>query len=75
MPEVMEQIGRMNRAEQIRLAHLLLDAIENGMVTKPTKSADGSMYPFLGYWIDDRSDEEIIRDIEESRTLGREVDL
>ena len=75
MPEVMEQIGRMSRAEQIRLAHLLLDAIENGTVTKPTKPADGNEYPFLGCWIDDRSDEEIIRDIEESRTLGREVDL
>ena len=32
MPEVMEQIERMSRAEQIRLAHLLLDAIENGTV-------------------------------------------
>ena len=30
MPAVMEQIGKMSRTEQIRLVHLILDAIENG---------------------------------------------
>ena len=43
MPEVMEQIGRMSRAEQIRLAHLLLDAIENGtVVSGPCANVDVS---------------------------------
>ena len=30
MPEVMEQIGKMSRAEQIRIARLILESIENG---------------------------------------------
>ena len=32
MPAVMEQIGRMSRAEQIRIARLILESIENGEV-------------------------------------------
>ena len=38
MAEVLEQINRMTREEKIRLAHLLLDAIENGAVVKPSAS-------------------------------------
>ena len=38
MAEVLEQIKKMTREEKIRLAHLLLDAIENGMVVKPSAS-------------------------------------
>ena len=30
MPAVMEQIGKMSRAEQIRIARLILESIENG---------------------------------------------
>ena len=36
MAEVIEQINRMTYEEKLRLAHLLLDAIENGTVVKPT---------------------------------------
>ena len=36
MAEVLEQINRMSREEKIRLAYLLLDAIENGTVVKPS---------------------------------------
>lgn len=36
MAEVLEQIRRLSRAEQVRLAHLLLDAIEHGTVTTPS---------------------------------------
>ena len=36
MAEVLEQINKMTREEKIRLAHLLLDAIEHGTVIKPT---------------------------------------
>ena len=36
MAEVLEQINKMTREEKIRLAHILLDAIENGTVVKPT---------------------------------------
>ena len=36
MAEVIEQINRMTREEKIRLAHLLLDAIEHGTVVKPS---------------------------------------
>lgn len=36
MAEVLEQINRMTREEKIRLAHLLLDAIEHGTTVKPT---------------------------------------
>ena len=36
MAEVLEQINKMTREEKIRLAHLLLDAIEHGAVVKPT---------------------------------------
>ena len=32
MPAVMEQIGKMSRAEQIRIARLILESIENGEV-------------------------------------------
>ena len=32
MPAVMEQIGKMSRAEQIRFAQLILESIENGEV-------------------------------------------
>ena len=35
MAEVIEQINKMTREEKIRLAHLLLDAIEHGTVVKP----------------------------------------
>ena len=35
MAEVLEQINKMTREEKIRLAHLLLDAIEHGTVVKP----------------------------------------
>ena len=75
MAEVMEQIGKMSREEQIRLAHLILDAIEKGTVSRPTPAKSDQAFPFLGCWVDDRSDDEIIRDIESSRTLGREVSL
>ena len=75
MPEVMEQIGKMSRAEQIRLAHILLDAIENGSVVKPVPPVANEEYPFLGCWVDNRSDAEIICDIENARTLGREAAL
>ena len=36
MAEVLEQINKMTREEKIRLAHLLLDAIEQGTVVKPS---------------------------------------
>ena len=36
MAEVIEQINRMTREEKIRLAHLLLDAIEHGTAVKPS---------------------------------------
>lgn len=36
MAEVLEQINRMSREEKIRLAHLLLDAIEHGTAIKPS---------------------------------------
>ena len=36
MGEVLEQINKMTREEKIRLAHLLLDAIEHGTVIKPS---------------------------------------
>ena len=36
MAEVLEQINKMTREEQIRLAHLLLDAIEHGTGVKPS---------------------------------------
>lgn len=75
MAEILEQIGRMSREEQIRLAHLLLDAIEKGTVCKPTPPKSEEGFPFLGCWVDDRSDDEIIKDIEDSRTPGREVSL
>ena len=32
MPAVMEQIGKMSRVEQIRIARLILESIENGEV-------------------------------------------
>ena len=32
MPEVMEQIGKMSRAEQIRIARQIFESIENGEV-------------------------------------------
>ena len=32
MPAVMEQIGRMSRAEQLRIARLILESIESGEV-------------------------------------------
>ena len=35
MAEVLEQINKMTREEKIRLAHLLIDAIEHGTVVKP----------------------------------------
>ena len=35
MAHVLEQINKMTREEKIRLAHLLLDAIEHGTVVKP----------------------------------------
>ena len=38
MAEVIEQINWMTREEKIRLAHLLLDAIEHGAVVKPSAS-------------------------------------
>ena len=36
MAEVLEQINKMTREEKIRLAHILLDAIEHGTVIKPS---------------------------------------
>ena len=36
MAEVIEQINRMSREEKIRLAHLLLDAIEHGTAIRPS---------------------------------------
>ena len=48
MAEVLEQINKMTREEKIRLAHLLLDAIEHGTVVKPnvpTRSLEPD--PFL----------------------------
>ena len=36
MAEVLEQINKMTREEKIRLAHILLDAIEHGTVVKPS---------------------------------------
>ena len=36
MAEDLEQISKMSREEMIRLAHLLLDAIEHGTVVKPS---------------------------------------
>ena len=36
MAEVLEQINKMTREEKIRLAHILLDAIEHGTVAKPS---------------------------------------
>ena len=36
MAEVIEQINKMSREEKIRLAHILLDAIENGTTMKPS---------------------------------------
>ena len=38
MAEILEQINKMTREEKIRLAHLLLDAIERGTVVKPSAS-------------------------------------
>ena len=35
MAEVLEQINKMTREEKIRLAHILLDAIEHGTVVRP----------------------------------------
>ena len=32
MPAVMEQIGKMSRAEQIRIARLILESIDDGEV-------------------------------------------
>ena len=36
MGEVLEQINKMTREEKIRLAHILIDAIEHGTVVKPS---------------------------------------
>ena len=36
MAELLEQINKMTREEKIRLAHILLDAIEHGTVVKPS---------------------------------------
>ena len=41
MAEVLEQINKMTREEKIRLAHLLLDAIEHGTVLKPSAPSVG----------------------------------
>ena len=74
MAEVLERLGKMSRDERLRIAYWLLDGIVNGEVVKPVKD-DQYEFPFLGYWEDDRSTEEIIADIEGARTMGREVEL
>ena len=44
MAEVLEQINKMTREEKIRLAHLLLDAIEHGTVIKPDAPSEKKDY-------------------------------
>ena len=70
MAEVLRQLSKMSREERLRIAHWILDSIANGEVVRPTRD-DQDEFPFLGYWEDDRSTEEIIADIEGSRTMGR----
>ena len=68
MAEVLEGLGKMSRDERLRIAYWLLDGIVNGEVVKPVRD-DQDEFPFLGYWEDDRSTEEIIADIEGARTI------
>ena len=42
MPAVMEQIGKMSRAEQIRIARLILESIENGEVVFGGEGSSGN---------------------------------
>ena len=42
MSEVMEQIGRMSRAEQIRIARLIPESIESGEVQDAPRRASGT---------------------------------
>ena len=58
------------------LAQIFLDYLQNEMKkSREAKRQKDVILRIAGTWIDDRSDEEIIADIENSRTLGREVVL
>ena len=52
MAEVIEQINKMTREEKIRLAHLLLDAIEHGAVIKPSAPVRKSAFGALAKYAD-----------------------
>lgn len=58
------------------LEQLFLDYLQAEMrKSREAKRQKDVILRIAGTWIDDRSDEEIIADIENSRTLGREVVL
>ena len=52
MAEVIEQINKMSREEKIRLAHILLDAIEHGTVVKPSAPKRKSAFGVLSKYAD-----------------------
>ena len=52
MAEVLEQINKMTREEKIRLAHLLIDAIEHGTVVKPIAPVRKSAFGVLSKYAD-----------------------
>ena len=56
------------------LEQMFLDYLQDEMrKSREAKRQKDVILRIAGTWVDDRSDEEIIADIENSRTLGREV--
>ena len=58
------------------LAQMFLDYLQSEMQkSREAKRQKDVILRIAGTWVDDRSDEEIIADIENARTPGREVVL
>jgi plasmid stability protein len=83
---VFEKLKLLAEVNRRSLNNELIMAIETGLVEleKRTLKSDHKISPevqlsawrdLAGKWIDDRSTEEIIRDIYDSRTFGRDITL
>ncbi len=80
--EVMEKIRTLSKIERRSLNNEFLIVLEKGLETKSTahekstKSIQIDLWRELsGKWEDDRSTGEIIEDIMNNRSMGRDVEL
>ena len=77
MPPAMEREAReYTMLEGKSLQQMFLDYLKGEMrKSREAKRQKDVILRIAGTWVDDRSDEEIIADIENARTPGREVVL